>query len=154
MKSVPFEVCFLDPLQNKRSRTPKLRMNSLSPCPVIIFFYKGYAAAQKDSLANTCTYRLYSRNLYRPVIVSVNTPPLMRGRSNMRLYLYRIEMVMIAYRSILWVSAFNVLMTAPIPICHLLLISGGLKYKYLFLDVKFLWAGTSWCWTSKASSSG
>ena len=50
MKSVPFEVCSLDPLQTRRSITPTSPMTSFSPCPVRLFFSMEYVAAKKDLL--------------------------------------------------------------------------------------------------------
>ena len=77
----------------------------------------------------------------------------MNGWSNMRSDLYCIEMGTIADQSILWFVAFNVLVAAPSPICHLFLISYGLTPECLSLDVKVLWEDTSWHQTPKTSSS-
>ena len=91
MKYVPFAVCSLDPSQTRRSMTPKSSMNYLSPCPDRLFFSMGYTAAKKESLMNTCVYRLLSRDLYLPAIVYVNIILLMRGCSKIRLALYRMR---------------------------------------------------------------
>ena len=126
-------------------------MKYFSPWPARLFYPIRYASAKNDFLINTFAQRFLSRYLYRPVIVSVNIFPLMRGRLNMRSDLYHLDKGMMEYRSILWVVAFNILVASPILIYHISLRSDGLTPEFHSLYAKVLCEGTSWRWPSKIS---